>query len=112
MVKQVQNHPDYGVTDSGEVVSLKGKEFRLLKPDLSNGYPRITLDGERYYLADLVADSFLGPAANPNLKIFYIDGDKTNCDVSNIIRLSMSDIQKYSQYSIERRIQIFGQNDD
>ena len=108
MTKQIVGHPDYYVTDSGEVISAKGKTLRVLVPDRSNGYPRVNLDGDRRYLADLIAEYFLGLPEDPSYKLFYIDGDKNNCDISNLKWLSQSDIQRYSQYLPSRRVELLG----
>ena len=109
MIKQIEEYPDYGISDSGEVVSLKGRGVRVLKPDMSSGHPRVTLDGKRYYVADIVAHYFIGPRPDPIYKIFYIDGDTSNCDVSNLKWMSPSDIAKYSTYLVSRRIELLGQ---
>lgn len=108
MTRGIVGHPDYLVTDSGEVISSKGRELRVLIPDISNGYPRVTIDGERYYLADLVAEYFLQKPKEQSYKIFYIDGDKTNCRVDNLVWLSQSEIKRYSQFSVEYRREFLG----
>lgn len=109
MVKEIVGHPDYSVTDKGKIVSHKGRYPVALKPDYSNGYARITIDGERHYLADLVAEYFLPKPERPDYKVFFIDGDKTNCCVENLTWLSSSDIKRYSQYTVEYRRQILGE---
>lgn len=110
MQREIEGHPDYAITDYGEVISSKGHEsLRVLIPDISNGYPRVTLDGERRYVADLVAEAFLIKPVGNRYKIFYIDGDKTNCDVHNLKYLTESEIKICSQYSVEYRKQMLGE---
>lgn len=110
MQKVIEGHPDYIITDSGEVISSKGKEgLRYLIPDISCGYPRVTLDGERRYVADLVAEAFLLKPVGHRYKIFYIDGDKTNCNIHNLKYLTESEIKIVSQYTVEYRKQMLGE---
>ena len=105
----IDNHPNYVVTDTGEIFSNTDTGLKELKQDISNGYPRVKLDGEKIYVASVVAETFLDPPSNPNQKIFHIDGNKLNCDKSNLIWLSQSEIQRYSQYTIEYRKEILGE---
>ncbi len=110
MQREIEGHPDYAITTYGEVISSKGREsLRILLPDISNGYPRVTIDGERRYVADLVAEAFLTKPVGARYKIFYIDGDKTNCDVRNLKYLTESEIKIVSQYTVEYRKQILGE---
>lgn len=110
MQREIEGHPDYVITDAGEVISLKGREgLRVLIPDISNGYPRVTLDGERRYIADLVAEAFLIKPVGNRYKIFYIDGNKENCSVGNLKYLTESEIKICSQYTVEYRKQILGE---
>lgn len=103
MVKEIEGHPEYYITDAGEVISSKGKLPRMLVPYYSGSYPKVTIDGEKRYVADLVAEAFLEEPTDQSHKIFYIDGDKSNCSVHNLAWLSQSDIQLYSRYTLEYR---------
>jgi hypothetical protein len=105
MEKEIEGHVFYTVTDTGEVYSYCSGEALELKWDISNGYPRVNIGGKRKYVADLVAEAFLPPPKDPRHKIFYIDGNKLNCDVRNLVWLSQSDIQFCSQYTLEYRKQ-------
>lgn len=104
---EIKNHPNYVVTDEGEVYRKEKYGYHKLKPDWSNGYARVDLDGKKEYVGNLLLDAF-DPTDNPNYKVFYIDGDKTNIRLENLVWLSPSDIQLYSQYRIEYRMQILG----
>lgn len=108
MQKEIEGHPDYAVTDSGEVISYKGREPRILIPYYSGAYPKVTIDGEKRYIANLVAAAFWGKPIDPSYKVFYIDGNPSNCNSNNLAWLSQSNIQLYSQYTMEYRKQILG----
>lgn len=109
MQKEIEGVQGYWVTSDGEIISLKYGEPKVLIPDISNGYPRVSIGGEKRYIADIVAEAFLKPPDNQAYRVFYIDGNKLNCNVNNLTYLTQSDIKRYSQYTVERRIQLFGE---
>ena len=102
-IRQIPGHPSYGVSDTGSVFAIKDKGLKELEKDISTGYPRVTLDGQKYYVSTLVASCFLDPPNESNKKIFLKDGNKLNCDINNLVWLSPSEIQRYSQYTVEYR---------
>lgn len=108
MIKQIKDHPNYAVSDSGQVYKINEDGLVRLKEDISINYPRVKLNGRKYYVADLVAEYFL-KSRPENYKIFYVDGNCQNCDVTNLKYLSQSDIKRYSQYTPEYRMQILGE---
>ena len=108
MQKQIKGHPDYFVTDKGKIISMKGRCERELRPDTSTGYARVSIDGCKRYVSDIVAEHFLKRPMNPSYKIFFIDDDPWNCEVENLVWLSPSDIQRFSQYTVEYRRQVLG----
>ena len=100
--KQIERHPNYIVDDLGFVYRDRcGIAFEL-RPDVSNGYPRVDLDGVKEYVARLVLEAF-DPQPDPCMRVFYIDGDRSNTKLSNLIWLTPSEIQMFSQYTIEYR---------
>lgn len=105
-IRQIPGHPSYGVSDTGSVFAIKNKGLKELEKDISTGYPRVTLDGQKYYVSTLVASCFLDPPNESNKKIFLKDGNKLNCDVNNLVWLSPSEIQRYSQFTVEYRRKI------
>lgn len=108
MIKVIPNHPSYAVSDTGAVYSITSNGLVELKKDISNGYPRVKLDREKVYVSNLVANEFLqSPDADCN-RLFFIDGDKSNCDVHNIVWLTPSEVQRYSQFTIEYRLKELG----
>lgn len=105
-IRQIPGHPSYGVSDTGSVFAIKDKGLKELEKDISTGYPRVTLDGQKYYVSTLVASCFLDPPNESNKKIFLKDGNKLNCDVNNLVWLSPSEIQRYSQFTVDYRRKI------
>lgn len=79
--------PDYSVSNSGRIVSHKGKEPRELRGGLVEGYRRVTLssDGDRKYLAvhRLVAAAFIGPCPE-GMEVRHLDGDSLNNTLGNL----------------------------
>lgn len=103
MIKQIPEHPDYAVSDSGNVYSITPTGLTELRKDISNGYPRVKLDGQKVYVSNLVADRFLAPPDSENCRLFFLDGDRNNCTTDNLIWLTQSEIKRYSQYTVEYR---------
>lgn len=80
---RVKDHPNYGVNALGEIKNLK--TGRILRPDETNrGYGRVTLDGTKYYIHRLVAETFI-PNPYSYDQIVHIDGDHTNNFYMNLI---------------------------
>ena len=110
--KRIERHPNYIINEFGYVYReyiRNGEEYLYyLKPDISNGYPRVDIDGKKEYIARLVLEAFK-PPIDSRMRVFYIDGDKLNTKLENLCWLSPSDIQLYSQYTVEYRKQLFAQ---
>lgn len=104
MMGVVRNHPNYSVSDEGVVYRKERSGYFKLKPDYSNGYARVDLDGKKEYIGRLVLETF-DPPIDISYRVFYIDGDKTNNCLSNLIWLSPSDVQLYSTYTLEYRLE-------
>ena len=107
-IRQIQNHKDYAVSDTGLVFRITDNGLIPLKKDISNGYARVKLDGSKWYVSNLVSEYFMEKPESDNYKIFYIDGDKANCSVENLCWMSQSDIQRYSHYTPEYRKEVLG----
>ena len=106
MYRVISNHPNYVVTETGRVYRiLTDGCYSELLPDVSNGYFRYDLDGKKEYAGRLVLEAF-DPVDDPSLKVFYIDGIKTNCHIDNLVWLTPSEVQRYSSYTIEYRVQL------
>ena len=111
MFKQIEGHPNYVVDRFGNVYRKyyrSGVVLYPLKPDTSNGYCRVDIDGRKEYISRLVLDAF---KINPGCgyRVFYIDGDSMNCGIENLVWLTPSEIQRYSTYTIERRKELLAQ---
>lgn len=110
LFKEIEKHPNYVVDRFGNVYRKfhgSSKVLVPLKPDNSNGYSKVNLDGKKEYIARLVLKAF-NPPKNPGVKVFYIDRDKTNCRLENLMWLTASQIQLYSKYTDEYRKQVLG----
>lgn len=84
--KTIKGFPDYLITDSGKVYSLKSKKW--LKTVLSgSGYQRVWLyndnGGIRKAVHRLVAEAFI-PNPHKLPEINHIDEDKNNNSVENL----------------------------
>lgn len=107
MRKVIERHPNYCVTEDGVVYRILCPGlYSTLIPDLSNGYARVDLDGTKEYIAKLVLEAF-DPPRDLSHRVFYIDGDKMNCKLSNLVWMTPSDIAIYSEFTIERRKELF-----
>lgn len=103
MRKIIEKHPNYAVSDSGVVYRiLRTGVYSPLIPDLSNGYQRVDIDGIKESIGRLVLEAFR-PEHDESLRVFYIDGNTSNCDISNLVWLTPSEVQLYSRYTIEYR---------
>lgn len=103
---EICNHPKYIVSDEGVVYRKDNSGYHELKPDYSNGYARVDLDGTKEYVGRLVLETF-GSTRNLSQRLFYIDGDKTNNSIDNLVWLTPSEIALYSTYTLEYRLRMF-----
>ncbi len=103
MFKQIERHPKYIVSDTGAVYrKLPGNGMTYLYPDYSNGYARVDLDGVKESIGRLVLETF-NPPRDLSQRVFYIDGDTRNNNLDNLVWLTPSEVQLYSQYTVEYR---------
>ena len=107
MLMEILNHPKYCISDDGVVYRKERSGLFKLSPDLSNGYARVDLDGKKENIGRLVLEAF-DPTIDSSLKVFYIDGDRTNNRLDNLVWLNSSEVQLYSRYTIEYRKQTLG----
>ena len=111
MYKRIEKHPNYFVDDLGFVYRDRCGIACMLTPDMSNGYARVDLDGTNEYVARLVLEAF-DPSPFTGLRVFYIDGNKTNCRLDNLAWLTPSEVQRYSQYTLDYRQEVLGRFQD
>jgi len=77
----IPGHPDYEISNAGEI-RHSGTDI-LVKPTVNRGYLRVRINGERYYIHQLMMLSFY-PDVCSSRYIKHIDGDKTNNRLSNL----------------------------
>jgi hypothetical protein len=102
MLGEIRNHPNYFVSEEGDVYRRRKEGLFKLVPDFSNGYARVRLDGKNETIARIVLDVF-DPVDDPTLVAFHIDGDHYNDNISNLVWLTPSQAQLYSTYTIQYR---------
>ena len=84
-MREIHNHPDYYITEGGEVYSTKRNGMRLLKQVTTNkGYNRVSLGSSKLHSVHrLVAEAYIpNPDNHPHIN--HIDEDKSNNSVSNL----------------------------
>ena len=93
--KVIQSHPDYAVSNYGEVKRIvkpkrgRGRAGAILKPRIPGGgaYPAVALfcDGDvrNWYVHRLVAHVFIGPCPE-GYEVNHIDGNKQNPRLDNL----------------------------
>lgn len=79
----IKDHPNYEVSNQGNVRNKR--TGRILKPLLNQaeGYHRVALDGQKYYIHRLVADAFYD-GDHQGLDVNHIDGNRLNNNLSNL----------------------------
>ena len=91
MWMRVHNHPNYEVSDTGQVRRANdhklssrwpvGRELtQQKKPD---GYLRVKIDGKHSYVAGIVAETFICPRPN-GLEVNHKNGVKTDNSANNL----------------------------
>jgi hypothetical protein len=82
--RSVDGHPAYQVSNLGRVMSTKGRSPRIIRGWVdSNGYRRITLDGQATSLGRLVSMAFLpNPEGLP--EVDHIDRNPLNNRADNL----------------------------
>lgn len=95
-MKQINGHPDYYITETGEVWSHKRKKPKQLKPQAqSTGYYQVRLDGKQTLLHRLVAEHYFDNW-DADLEVDHLDRDKSNNNLYNL-RLVTSSENKFNQ---------------
>lgn len=104
-MKQIPNHKNYLISEDGCVYRFKDNTISEIKPDCSNGYARVKLDGENNYIHKLVAESFVKHSNPEQTKVFHIDGNKLNNHRTNLCWMTMGEVQRWNKYLVSYRIQ-------
>ena len=79
----VEDHPNYEVSNNGEVRNKR--TGRILKGMVNpiNGYLRVTLDGEKEYIHRLVGQAFFA-GYGPRRRIKHLDDGKLKNSTTNL----------------------------
>lgn len=95
-MRQIQNHPDYFISEDGQIFSMKNGAMKQLKLKLeSYGYYRIGLDNRSYLVHRLVAKTYIENPENLGY-INHRNGIKTDNNVSNLEWITAGDNQKHA----------------
>ena len=74
-------HPDYEINRKGHIRDSKTKS--LVHRTINRGYWRVRLDGKRYYVHQLVMETF-GDIYEPSKRIRFKNGDKSDPNIENL----------------------------
>lgn len=82
--RRIPGIPNYLASDLGRVMSLCGREVRILRPGTStNGYLQVALHGRTIAVHRIVCEAFHG-APQPGEEVRHLDGGKVNNVASNL----------------------------
>lgn len=80
----IQNNPDYQVSNLGRVRSYKNNKLNMIKGWVQNtGYLTVALDNKKYSVHRLVAETFIHRPKEKNI-VNHIDGNKLNNCINNL----------------------------
>lgn len=82
--RRIPGIPNYLASDLGRVMSLCGREVRILRPGLSTrGYRQVVLHGRTHAVHRLVCRAFHGEPQHGQ-EVRHLDGDKLNNSALNV----------------------------
>ena len=94
MIKIIRDHPNYAVSDQGNVYRITKDGYKELKPILfRKKYLGVRIDGKDEFVHKLVMDAFSPAKDNGRDCISHIDKDLTNNKLSNLIRVNRSELK-------------------
>lgn len=86
---KINGYPDYLISKNGRVYSIRRKSF--LVPAISNKRKHVGLTryGKRkdFYIYQLLAEHFLKEYPNQEGRIYFIDGNRENTTLNNLVFL-------------------------
>lgn len=103
----IKDWPDYEITDTGIVISNKGRKPKQLKPSVTSGYLTVELRNKNKIkmckVHRLVAITFLDPPETPNLIVNHKDGNRLNNNVNNLEWISLSENSQHAINVLQRK---------
>ena len=104
--KNIWHHPNYDVSNLGNVRSRISKSFRNLSPATTkSGYKQVSLNRKTYYVHRLVAEAFVGNPGNYPI-INHKDKNRGNNNADNLEWCTV----RYNNYYSENDIKFIEQN--
>ena len=76
----IVGHPGFKISDRGRICDHNGQ---IVVPNRSHRYPRVTLNGRRRYVHQLMAETWLGPRPFGK-QVLHDDDDPANITLPNI----------------------------
>ena len=91
MLVKIKNHPKYLINESGNIIDLEGNLIRTFVDQF--GLISAFIDGQNYYVHELVANTFL--VNNNNCKfVNHINDDLLNNHISNLYYSDKTEIKE------------------
>lgn len=100
---EVKGHPTYFASRKGEVFSEHKDHLWCLIPDITTGYARVTLDGERDYIHRIIADLFVPYRIQGADCVLHIDGNLLNNDFRNLCWVTNFETQYFGRWTKDAR---------
>lgn len=100
---QIKSHRNYYLDEEGNVYRQRDGKYLMLTPDLSNGHPRVNLDGRNEMISRLMGEAFIPNEYPERTLIFHMDGDSMNNALGNLIWVTPMEAQLLSRYLPEYR---------
>jgi hypothetical protein len=111
--RPIKSFTNYFVDKNGNIFSLaRRKKIRIVKPDFSTGYQRVTLyknkKQHKKLVHRIVFESFCNIIPN-SMVINHIDGDKLNNHISNLEMVTHSQNQRHALSTGLKKITHYGE---
>lgn len=98
-LRQVKMHPTYFASRKGEVFSEHRDHLIKLLPDITTGYARLRLDGERIYVHQIIASLYCPKKIQGADEVFHIDRNNLNNNANNLCWVTHSEVHRMSNWT-------------